>query len=309
MTSPRYAAVGPVPVTVLSDNTAHLALPLLFVALYGSGFVGAKLGLPYAPPLTFLSLRFAIAAAVVGLIAVAVRAPWPRKWGETAHILVAGALTVGLFSIGTFVAIDLGLSPALSALVIALQPILVAIGARNLLGDALVPRQWLGLGLGFLGVGFVVSQRLVLTTDTMVGLAFAVLSLVGLSLGNLYQKRFCAEMNVFSGGALQSLAAFGLCLPGSLLFEDRQVTWTGEFAIALAYMSIGVSVGALSLLFVMIRRGEVSRVASVFYFVPVSAAIVSAILFGQDMDTVVFIGIATTALGVVLVNHQPRRGR
>jgi len=297
------------PVATEEGAAHHLALPLLFVVLYGSGFVGAKLGLPWAPPLAFLALRFAIAAAVVALIALAVRAPWPREPRQIAHILMAGALTVATFSIGVFVAIDRGLSPGLTALIIALQPILVALGARATLGEHLSGRQWLGLGLGLCGVGSVVSQRLDLSPDHMTGLGFAVLGLVGLTLGTLYQKRFCTGMNVYSGGALQSLSAMLVCLPFALLVEDRPVVWTADFAIALAYMSLGVSVGALSLLYVMIRRGEVSRVASVFYFVPVAAALVSVPLFGSSLDAAVVAGSLVTALGVVLVNRVPGRGR
>lgn len=305
MTIPRYGPAMPRPDA--DSEAVHMALPLLFVVLYGSGFVGAKLGLPHAPPLTFLALRFAIAAGVVALTALALRAPWPGTWRDAAHIGVAGGLTVGTFSAGVFVAIDLGLSPALSALIVALQPILVAIGAQGMLGERLAARQWLGLGLGLLGVGIVVGHKLDLTAVHLTGLAFAGLGLLGLSLGTLYQKRFCATMNVFSGGTLQSLAALGLCLPFALLVEDRPIAWTTAFAIALGYMSLGVSVGALSLLYVMIRRGEVSRVASLFYFVPVSAAVVSFIVFGERIDLPVIAGIAVTALGVIMVNHRPRR--
>lgn len=289
-----------------SPTVAHLAFPLMFVALYGSGFVGAKFGLPYAPPMTFLVLRFAIAAAAVALIARAVGAPWPNSWREAGHMMVAGSLTVGTFSAGVFVAINLGLSPALSALIIALQPILVAIGARSMLGERLRPAQWAGLALGLIGVAFVVSQELSFTAVHMTGLAFAVLGLVGLSLGNLYQKRFCAEMNIFAGGAIQSAASLLICLPFALMFESMQVEWTPEFAGALAYMAGGVSIGALSLLYVMIRRGEVSRVASIFYFVPVSAAVVSFILFGDKIGGATAVGIVVTAVGVTLVNRQPK---
>ncbi len=275
--------------------------------LYGTGFVGAKYGLPYAEPVTFLVWRFAIAACVVAGIGLFFKANWPKSWREAFHIGVAGMLTVGTFSLGVFVAIDMGLSPALSALIIALQPVLVAVVARRMLGESLKLFQWLGLVFGLIGIVFVVSQKLDFTSVHMTGLGMAVIGLLGLSFGNLYQKRFCADMNIFSGGAIQSFASCIMCLPFAFTFETMQVEWSVQFMGALGYMSIGVSVGALSLLYVMIRRGEVSRVASIFYFVPVSAALVSSFLFEEKIDLPVAIGISITALGVMLVNRQSKK--
>ena len=289
------------------EGLYSVGFPFLFVMLYGTGFVGAKYGLPYASPITFLVLRFAIAACAVAALGLFFGAVWPKSWREVFHIAVAGILTVGTFSIGVFVAIDMGLSPALSALIIALQPVLIALVARRVLGETLSMYQWGGLGLGLLGILFVVSQKLDFTSVHMAGLLMAVIGLLGLSFGNLYQKRFCANMNIFSGGSIQSIASCIVALPLALLFEDMTVEWTFEFITALAYMSIGVSIGALSLLYVMIRRGEVSRVASIFYFVPVSAAIVSSLLFEEVIDLQMAIGIAITALGVMLVNRKTKR--
>ncbi|WP_417832328.1 DMT family transporter [Terasakiella sp.] len=293
-----------------SMNEGHIhsiAFPFIFVMLYGTGFVGAKYGLPYAEPVTFLVWRFAIAACVVAGIGLFFKANWPKSWREAFHISVAGMLTVGTFSLGVFVAIDMGLSPALSALIIALQPVLVAVVARRMLGESLKLFQWLGLVFGLIGIVFVVSQKLDFTSVHMTGLGMAVIGLLGLSFGNLYQKRFCADMNIFSGGAIQSFASCVMCLPFAFAFETMQVEWSVQFMGALGYMSIGVSVGALSLLYVMIRRGEVSRVASIFYFVPVSAALVSSFLFEEKIDLPVAIGISITALGVMLVNRQPKK--
>ncbi|WP_417821422.1 DMT family transporter [Terasakiella sp.] len=293
-----------------SMNEGHIhsiAFPFIFVMLYGTGFVGAKYGLPYAEPVTFLVWRFAIAACVVAGIGLFFKANWPKSWREAFHISVAGMLTVGTFSLGVFVAIDMGLSPALSALIIALQPVLVAVVARRMLGESLKLFQWLGLVFGLIGIVFVVSQKLDFTSVHMTGLGMAVIGLLGLSFGNLYQKRFCADMNIFSGGAIQSFASCVMCLPFAFAFETMQVEWSVQFIGALGYMSIGVSVGALSLLYVMIRRGEVSRVASIFYFVPVSAALVSSFLFEEKIDLPVAIGISITALGVMLVNRQSKK--
>jgi len=281
-------------------------LPLLFVLLYGSGFVGAKYGLPYCPPLTFLVLRFLIAASVAVMIALAIDAPWPETRKEALNIAIAGCLTVGVFSAGVFVAISVGLSPALAALIIALQPILVATVARKMLGERLSYSQWTGLAFGLVGVAFVVSHKLSFNSTHMLGLAMAVLALLGLGFGNIYQKRNCSRMNVFTGGAIQSCASMLMTLPFAYSFETMNVTWTPQFMSALAYMSIGVSIGALSLLYIMIGRGEVSRVASIFYLVPVSAAIVSYILYNEKIDLQVAIGIAIISLGVILANRFPK---
>ncbi len=289
------------------SNLHSIAFPFMFVMLYGTGFVGAKYGLPFAEPVTFLVWRFAIAACVVAGLGVFFKANWPKSWKEAFHIGVAGMLTVGTFSLGVFVAIDMGVSPALSALIIALQPVLIAIVARRMLGERLNLFQWLGLAFGLIGIVFVVSQKLDFTSVHIAGLGMAVMGLLGLSFGNLYQKRFCADMNIFSGGAIQSFASCVMCLPFAFVYETMQVEWSIQFIGALSYMSIGVSIGALSLLYVMIRRGEVSRVASIFYFVPVSAALVSSLLFDEKIDLPVAIGIAITALGVMLVNRQPKK--
>ncbi|MXR37237.1 DMT family transporter [Craterilacuibacter sinensis] len=299
-------AVSGLPITQPESVSpvSHLLLPLMFVVLYGSGFVGAKYGLPYCPPLTFLVLRFTIAAALIVVLAMLVRAPWPKSLREILHIAVAGALTVGAFSAGVFVAISVGLSPAISALIIALQPILVAVFARRVLGEYLSWQQWIGLGMGLIGVAFVVWHKIDFSAFQLFGVGMSIIGLFGVTLGNLYQKRFCASMSIFPGGAIQSATSAVLLLPFAVIFERIEVVWHPEFVIALTYMSAGVSIGALSLLYIMIRRGDVSRVASVFYLVPVSAAVASYLLYGEIFDIQVITGVSVVAIGVYFVNSS-----
>lgn len=283
--------------------TRHL-MPLAFVSLYGSGFVGARLGLPHAEPFSFLAWRFALAALVLAGLARAFSAPWPGRPQEWLHIAGAGLLTVGVFSAGVFYSIAGGLPPAISALVIALQPILIGFTAPLLLGERLHSRQWLGLLLGLLGVFLVLQQGLSGQPLGLWPLMLSVIALGGLSAGNLYQKARCATMHPFSGGAIQcALCALG-CGLGSALLEQRPIDWSGEFLIALLWMSIAVSVGAVSLLVMLIRHGEVSRVASLFYLVPVAAAISAWLLFDQGIAPGQVMGIAIAGAGVSLATRK-----
>jgi drug/metabolite transporter (DMT)-like permease/quercetin dioxygenase-like cupin family protein len=221
---------------------------------------------------------------------------------EAGHIATAGLLTAATFSAGVFVALSLGISPALSALIIALQPLLVAVLANRFVRENISPRQWLGLALGLLGVAFVVGNQVRLDSAQITGVAMSVVGLIGVTAGNLYQKRFCARMNVVTGGAIQSGASALAILPFALLCETPTMQWTPPFIAALLYMAIGVSFGALTLLYVMIRRGDVSRVASVFYLVPMPAAVASFFAFGETFDPAVAVGVAIVAAGVLLVN-------
>lgn len=282
----------------MNDAAMSRCLPLLFIVLSGSGFVSTRLGLSHAEPFVFLGLRFALAAAILAGIAIAVRAPWPRDLRETTHIGIAGLLGIGLFSSGVCYSIALGVPPAVSALIIALHPILVALGAGPLLGERVTPRQWLGLLLGLAGVYLVLRGRLQVDPAYLDAALLSVLGLLGMSAGNLYQKKRCPGMHPLTGSTLPMLA-------GAALFETGQVTWNGEFVVALLWMAIPVSVGAVTLLGLLIQRGEVSRVASIFYLMPVSAAITAYLLFGQTIEATAFGGIALAAAGVLLAVLKP----
>ncbi|WP_306606545.1 DMT family transporter [Azonexus sp.] len=277
---------------------------LAFVALYGAGFVGARLGLPHAPPFAFLALRFAIAASLLAILAKLFAAPWPSQVREYRHIANAGFLTVGVFSAGVFYSIALGLAPAASALIIALQPILIAVAAPSLLGECIGQHRWPGLLLGLAGVFLVLREGIGEQATTMLPVMLSVVALLGLSAGNLYQKSRCKTMHPFSGGAIQCAVCAAACLIASLFSEDMPITWTGEFVVALLWMAVVVSVGAVSLLVILIRDGEVSRVAGLFYLVPVSAAICAWLLFDQQIGPAQWLGIGIAACGVALANRR-----
>ena len=278
-------------------------LPFAFIFLYGSGFIFTQYGLQNSSPMAFLGIRFFIVFWILLIIAYVLKVPFPKSKKEFSQIALAGSLTVGTFSIGVFLSISYGVSGALNALIIALQPIIVTFLALKFLSEEINKRVWLGLIIGFIGVSFVVISRLDISFDSIVGVFWSVVALLGLSFGSLYQKKYCSHMNLYSGGAIQTLSSTILVLP-FLFFEDIHINLNGEFIIALLYMAIGVSIGALSLLYIMIKNGEVSKVSSIFYLVPVSAAIVSYFLLGDKIEFSEIIGIITIIIGIILINKR-----
>lgn len=281
-----------------------LGLPFIFVCLYGSGFVGAKLGLPYAGPFTFLGLRFGLAALLLVALALLVKAPWPERSADWMHIALAGFLGVGVFSAAAFSSIALGVPPAVSALIAALNPIVVALAAGPLLGEKTSKRQLLGLAVGFVGVYLVLRERLYVDPSYLPAIALSFVALLGLAAGNLYQKRRCTSMHLLSGGAIQCGVTAVVMFGGAAMFNEAPAVWSPEFIIALLWMAIVVSIGAVSILYVLIRRHDVSRVASVFYLMPASAAVGAYFLFGQTLSVSALIGMAVTATGVMLAARR-----
>ena len=282
------------------------AMPTLFVVLWSTGFIGAKLGAPDAEPLTFLTIRFALAGAIFLLIVLAWRAPWPASWREAGHIAVAGVLIHAVYLGGVFAAIDLGVEAGVTALIVGIQPLLVGLAAGPLLGERVTGRQWLGLLLGLTGVILVVWRKLSLGLGTAEGMALAGLGLIALTAATLYQKRFCAEMPLRSGNAIQLAAATLATGAGALLFEDLQVTWSGDFIFALAWLVIVLSLGTFTLLFVLIRRGAAAKVASLFFLVPPCTALIAWGLFGERLGALGLLGMALAVFGVALVNLGAR---
>lgn len=280
-------------------------LAIGFVLLYGSGFVFTQYGLENSSPMAFLSLRFFIAFVLLLFIAFYLKSSWPKTLKEFLHISMAGSLTVGTFSLGIFLSISYGVSASLNALVIALQPIVVTFFAMKFLGERINKYGTVGLISGFLGVCFVLYSTMEFSSDAVYGVLFSFLALFGLSFGNLYQKKFCTKMNLFSGGAIQTLSSTILVLP-FLLFEDVHMNFNGDFIIALIYMTVGVSIGALSLLYIMIDKGAVSKVSSLFYLMPVSAVLISWFLFDKSIDKEVIFGVVVIFISILLIMKKDK---
>lgn len=281
-----------------------LTLPILFIFLYGSGFVFTALGLENSSPIAFLSLRFFIAFFILLIIAIILKVEWPNTLKEFFHISIAGMLTVGVFSIGVFLSIDYGISASLSALIIALQPIIVTFLAVRFLAEELNNRIIWGLIIGIIGVVFVVSSKSSFTTNDFLGVIFSIIALLGLSFGNIYQKKYCTKMNLFSGGAIQTISSTIITLPLLFFYEEVHMEFNRDFIIALLYMSIAVSIGALSFLYIMIKNGSVSKVSSIFYLVPVSASVVGYFVLDAKFDINIFIGIIFVLCSIILINKK-----
>ncbi len=293
----RAAASGP------AALVREVGIPALFVVLWSTGFIGAKLGLPYAGPLTFLALRFWLAAALLALLALATRAPWPRRQVEVRRYAVAGLLVHALYLGGVFVGISLGVEAGVSAMIVSVQPLLVAAFAGLVLGERVAPRQWLGLALGLLGVVLILARKLGHGLGDALGALACVAALLGMTAGTLYQKRHCAGMDLRTGNVVQ-FAASGLATGLlALLFEDNRIVWSGEFVFALLWLVLVLSLGAISLLYVLIRRGAASRVSGLFFLVPPCTALIAWPLFGETLGPVALLGMALTVVGVAMASR------
>lgn len=281
------------------------AYPLLFVFLWSTGFVGAKFGLPYAEPLSFLLTRYGLVIALMLLIAVAMRAPWPKDPAQWLHIGVSGVLVHALYLGGVFVAIKHGLPAGITALVVGMQPLLTACSAGWLLGEKVSARQWGGLALGFVGVGLVVSGKL---GEAALGpmLWPAVVALLAITAGTLYQKRFCARFDLRTGSVIQFVPTAIVTGIAVALFEDYRIEWTGDFLFALGWLVLVLSLGAITLLNLLIRSGSAVNVASLFYLTPPTTALVAWAVFGEKLTLTAALGMAVAVSGVYLVARPVR---
>lgn len=277
--------------------------PMGFIILSGTAFVFIKLGVENSTLMAFLELRFIVAFLVLFLLVVLFKVQFPKSLKEIFHIAVAGILSVGLFSVGCFSSIKYGISPALCSLIISLQPIIVAFFAIKFLNETVNKKAWFGLFLGLCGVILVLGLNEQSIETQIVGVLLSLLGLLSISFGSLYQKKFCSNMNLISGGAIQTFFSAILVLP-FLYFEDISVNFNSEFIIALLYMAVIASIGAMSFLYYMIRHGEVSKVSSLFYLLPVVSAIVTFIIFGKELDLNIFIGIFVVLVAMNLINKK-----
>lgn len=280
--------------------------PPLFVVLWSSGFIGAKYGLPYAEPLTFLLIRFILVTSILLVVALATRAPWPTQWRMVGHIAVAGLLIHATYLGGVFSAIFLGLPAGTAALITALQPLLTAIAAGPFLGEKVTARQWLGFGLGLLGVALVVANKLHLAQANVAAVACAATAVLGITAGTLYQKRHCGGMDLRTGSIIQFTASGLAMLALAPWLETMQVQWSAHFLFALGWLTVVLSLGAISLLLLLIRHGAAARTAGLFYLVPPVTALIAWAMFDETMQALSIAGMLITIAGVAMVTRRQR---
>lgn len=280
--------------------------PGIFVFLWSTGFVGARLGLPDATPFAFLTLRLAIASCLLWLLAAVTRSPRPATARQTRDAAVVGVLLHAGYLGGVFFAISRGVPAGISAVIVSLQPVLVAVLAVRLLGERLIARQWAGLALGLAGVALVVLPGAGGSLPAA-GVAGCAVALLAGTVGTLYQKTHGEGIPLLSGTGVQYAAATTVLLALMLTVEDPSITWTVEFTIALVHLVLALSLGAVLLLLVLLRRGTASSVSSLFYLVPPATALEAYLLFDERLSGVSLAGVAVAVTGVALVLRPVRR--
>jgi drug/metabolite transporter (DMT)-like permease len=294
----------------VSANRRRLiaAMPWLFVLIWSTGFVVARLAMPHAPPFGFLSYRFALSAVCLTAWIVIARAAWPAGRAQWGHLLVTGVLMQAGYLGGVWAAVKAGLGAGTTALLVGLQPVLTAVwmsrGNRDDGRAGVSAQQWLGLVFGFAGIALVVWRKLG-GEVTPANLALATIALFSITIGTLYQKRFVGRCDVRSATAAQMLAALAVCLPLAWL-ETETIEWHVDLVAALAW-SVGVlTLGGSSLLYLLIQRGEATTVTSLLYLVPPCTALLAWAMFGESLTPLMMLGMALTVVGVALVVR--RRG-
>ena len=284
------------------ENFAARAAPAIFVVLWSTGFVATKYVVSNADPLTSLAIRMALVVVLMAVIVAIVRPRWPDRIGVF-HSAVAGILVHGFYLGGTAIAIAHSIPAGLSALIPGLQPILTSTLANRWLGERVTPVQWAGLLLGLFGVVLILHNR-PMSGDAGWGWLASSVSLVSITFGTLYQRRYCNAIDWRAGNLVQYIAVaifFGI---GAWLFENNVVHWTTEFVLGLAWLVVVLSIGSIGLLYWLIRRSAATSVASLFYLVPAVTALMAYVLFGERLDAIAIVGMTACAAAVFVVNRR-----
>ncbi len=290
------------------------AIPVVFVLIWSTGFIVARYGMPHAPPLSFLALRYALSIACFLAWIAWSKVAWPQTRRQWLHLSVTGVLMHAGYLGGVWVAVKAGMGSGLSSLIVGFQPVLTAIwvaySVRGSDQPGISRRQWLGLLLGFLGLLMVVWRKLTLGTPldhvTPVNMAFALAALLSITVGTLYQKRFVQACDVRSANTVQLLAALVVTLPFALM-ETEAMRWNGELVGAMVWSVLGLTLGGSSLLYILIQRGAAASVTSLLFLVPPTTAMMAWLLFGEAITWATLLGTALTAVGVSWVVRPSRR--
>lgn len=301
---------------MISAASLRTAMPWVFVLIWSTGFIVARFGMPHSPPMSFLAVRYALSIAcfVPWIVWSGVR--WPQTRAQWLHLGVTGVLMHALYLGGVWAAVKAGMGSGLSSLVVGLQPVLTAVwltahakSGQEGAAAQVSKRQWVGLMLGLAGLVLVVSRKFTAggpgDTATPLNLSFAVIALLAITAGTLYQKRFVQACDVRSANTVQLMAALLVTLPLALM-ESEPMRWNAELAGAMAWSVLGLTLGGSSLLYILIQRGAAASVSSLMYLVPPCTAVIAWVLFSEPINLTTVCGTALTALGVALVVRQPR---
>ncbi|MGJ7534282.1 MULTISPECIES: DMT family transporter [unclassified Variovorax] len=281
------------------------AMPAVFVLIWSTGFIVARYGMPYAPPLKFLAVRFALSLVCFGVWVVLARVEWPKQRAQWGHLAVTGILMQAGYLGGVWAAVHAGMGAGLVALLVGIQPVLTAVW-MSFNGGRISGRQWAGLVLGFAGLVLVVSRKFGQGAEVNVlTMTLVVMALLCITAGTLYQKRFVAPCDVRSASAVQMAAALLVTLPFAAL-ESQGIEWNAHSGGAMAWSVLALSLGGSSLLYMLIQRGTATAVTSLLYLVPPCTAVMAWLLFSEPITLVTVLGIALTAVGVSLVVRNGR---
>ena len=275
-------------------------LPALFVLLWCTGYLVVRIAMPDAGPVRFLSWRFGLAAVLLATAAVALRAPWARRRIDYVHMAVVGLLLHGIGLGGVWVALDLGVETGVAALVMGTQPLITAALAVGFIGERIDRRAGAGLALGFVGVTLVIHHKLAGVGEPA-GLAAVIVAVVSMTIGMLYQKRRCAHIDMITSTTVQLTVAGVAAFAAAWWIDDRPVEWTLRIFATLGWSVLVLSIGATLVLYMLLRRGDASRVASLLYLVPPLTAVMAWIGFGETLAPFTIAGMFLTATGVALV--------
>ena len=276
------------------------ALGAVFIVLWSTAWIAGKIGLEFTGPLTLLEIRFSAAALVMLLVALLTGARWPRRWAEYGHLAVAGLLVNGLTLAALYIGINEGVSAGVSALIAGLTPLFTALAAGPLFGERIGAARWAGLTVGLLGVALVVVNKISFANDGWEGYAITFLALAAFVVGTLYQKRFCGAIDLRTGNLIQFAVAGAALMVPALRFESLRVEWSEALIASSAWLALVNSIAAVSLLYFLLRQGEASRVATLFYLVPPITATMAFAAFHETLSPIAVVGFGLAAAGVYL---------
>ncbi|WP_423681051.1 DMT family transporter [Undibacterium sp. WLHG33] len=290
----------------MQSNSSLLlkSLPAIFIFIWASGYVVAKYGLPYAEPLTFLCMRYMGVVVMMLTLAILMRAPWPAR-KDLLPIAIAGILMQALYLGGIWCAVKLGMPAGVAALIANVQPILTAV-MGPFIGERIRGRQWLGLAFGIAGVGLVVANKISVVALSLTSVSLAVMALFAMTSGTLYQKKTCPSFDVRTGQVIQFAASLLVTAPFAWMLETQTILWTPQFFGALAWSVLVLSGIGISVLYIMIRHGEATKVTSYMYLVPAVTAAMAWLMFGEKFTLTALAGMAIALAGVALVVRPAR---